>query len=103
MVQQDYAPVLGGAHSGLASWLAQVDKLEKLAARIVVPSHTAVTDRRAFADMRGTLVFVRDRWAAIRSEEPNAAAAAERLVAEFKARYPASKNAEMLRMSAGRL
>jgi len=93
VVQQNYAPMLLGAHSSPASWLAQIDMLEKFPARIIVPTHSAVTDRKAFADMREMVVFLRDDWAKIRAAKLSGQAAQDRLVADFKARFPACGNA----------
>jgi glyoxylase-like metal-dependent hydrolase (beta-lactamase superfamily II) len=103
VIQSNYAPVMGGAHSTLATWLAQVDKLEKLPAQIIVPDHTAVTDRRAFADMRAQLTFIRDRWVAIKAMHLSDTEAGDRLVADYKARFPACDNAELLRRYLSRL
>jgi glyoxylase-like metal-dependent hydrolase (beta-lactamase superfamily II) len=103
VVQQNFVPVLGGEHSSTASWLAQIDKLEKLPAKIIVPSHTAITDRQAFADMRAMVSFVRDRWAAIKARGLDAKSAADQLVADVKARFPACGNADLLRMYIARL
>jgi glyoxylase-like metal-dependent hydrolase (beta-lactamase superfamily II) len=103
VVQQNFVPVLGGEHSSMASWLAQIDKLEKLPARIIVPSHTAITDRHAFADMRAMVSFIRDRWAAIKARGLTPAAAADQLIADVKARFPACGNADLLRMYIARL
>lgn len=103
VVQQNYAPVLVGEQSTPASWLAQIDMLEKLPARIIVPSHTAVTGRAAFNDMRDTVRFLRDRWAEIKASELTGKAAEDRLVADFQARFPACGNAEFVRASIPRL
>jgi glyoxylase-like metal-dependent hydrolase (beta-lactamase superfamily II) len=103
VVQQNFVPVLGGEHSTTASWLAQIDKLEKLPARIIVPSHTAITDRQAFADMRAMVSFVRDDWAAIKTKGLSGKAAEDQLVADVKARFPACGNADLLRMYIARL
>lgn len=103
VVQQNYAPVLMGAHSSVASWLERIATLEALPARIIVPSHSAVTDRKAFAHMREMMEFVRDRWAAIAAEKLTDRAAEDRLIAEFKARFPDCGNADYLRMSIPRL
>jgi glyoxylase-like metal-dependent hydrolase (beta-lactamase superfamily II) len=103
VVQQNYAPVMGGAHSTIASWLAQIDKLEKLPATIVVPSHSAITDRKAFADMRAFVTFLRDDWAAIRAKGLSGDQAANTLVADVKARFPACGNAELVKMSIPKL
>lgn len=103
VVQQNYAPVLMGPHSSVASWLARIEQLEAFPARIIVPSHSAVTDRKAFADMRAMMVFVRDRWAAIKAEKLTGRAAEDRLIADFKARFPDCGNADFLRMSIPKL
>lgn len=103
VVQQNYAPVLVGKESSPASWLAQIDMLEKLPARILVPSHSAVTDRQAFDDMRGMMLFLRDRWAEIRKSGLAGQAAEDRLVANFKARFPDCSNADFVRASIPRL
>jgi glyoxylase-like metal-dependent hydrolase (beta-lactamase superfamily II) len=103
VVQQNFVPVLGGEHSTTASWLAQIDKLEKLPATIIVPSHTAITNRQAFADMRAMVSFVRDDWAKIKAKGLDEKAAADQLVADVKARFPACANADLLRMYIGRL
>jgi glyoxylase-like metal-dependent hydrolase (beta-lactamase superfamily II) len=98
VVQQNFPPVLGGEHSTTASWLAQIEKLEKLPATIIVPSHTAITDRQAFADMRAMVTFVRDRWAAIKAKGLSPAAASDQLVADLKARFPACGNCDLVKM-----
>ena len=98
VVQENYAPMLGG-HATPASWLAQIDKLETLPVRIIVPSHTAVTDRRAFTAEREAVSFLRDRWTAIKAMGLDAGAAADRLVADFQARYPTCTNAALVRFS----
>lgn len=103
VVQQNYAPVLMGAHSSAASWLMQISRLEGLPAQIIVPSHSSVTDRRAFGDMRDMLIFARDRWAEIERSGLPAAAAADRMVADFQKRFPACANADLLRMSIAKL
>lgn len=103
VVQRNFVPVLGGEHSTTASWLAQIDKLEKLPATIIVPSHTAITSRQAFADMRAMVSFVRDDWTAIKAKGLVDKAAADQLVADVKARFPACGNADLLRMYIGRL
>jgi glyoxylase-like metal-dependent hydrolase (beta-lactamase superfamily II) len=102
VVQQNYAPVLG-VHATPDSWLEQIDKLEKLPARIIVPSHTALTDRRAFGDMRELVTYFRDRWAAIKREGLSADAAANHMAADFKARFPACGNCDLVKMSVLRL
>lgn len=93
VVQQNYAPMLVGTHSSTASWLAQIDMLEKFPAKIIVPSHSAVTDRKAFADMREMVVFLRDDWAKVKAAKLSGQAAQDRLVADFKVRFPACGNA----------
>jgi len=103
VVQQNFVPVLGGEHSSTTSWLAQIDKLEKLPAKIIVPSHTAITDRQAFDDMRAMVSFIRDRWAAIKAKGLSPAAAADQLVADIKARFPRCDNADLVRMYIARL
>jgi glyoxylase-like metal-dependent hydrolase (beta-lactamase superfamily II) len=103
VVQQNYAPLMMGEHSSLASWLAQIDKLEKLPARIIVPSHSALTDRQALGDMRDMLVFLRDRWSVISKSKVTGREAQDRLVADFKQRFPGCKNAEFVRVSIPKL
>jgi glyoxylase-like metal-dependent hydrolase (beta-lactamase superfamily II) len=103
VVQQNYAPMLLGAHSSPASWLAQIDMLEKFPARIIVPTHSAVTDRKAFADMREMVVFLRDDWATIKAAKLSGQAAQDRLVADFKARFPACGNAAFVGASIPKL
>jgi glyoxylase-like metal-dependent hydrolase (beta-lactamase superfamily II) len=103
VVQQNFVPVLGGEHSSTTSWLTQIDKLEKLPATIIVPSHTAITDRQAFADMRAMVSFVHDDWATIKGKGLDAKAAADQLVADVKARFPACINADLLRMYIARI
>ena len=103
VVQQNYAPVLMGTQSSIASWLTQIEKLEALPAEIIVPSHSAITDRRAFEDMRAMLAFVRDRWAAIKAQKLGGRKAEDRLIADFKARFPECGNTDFLRMSIPKL
>ena len=103
VVQQNYAPVLMGTHSSVTSWLGQIEKLEALPAEIIVPSHSMIADRKAFEDMRAMLVFVRDRWSAIKAQRLAGKAAEDRLIADFKARFPGCRNAELLRMSIPKL
>jgi hypothetical protein len=76
----------------MSSWLAALDKLEKLPARIVVPSHSAITDHRAFADMRDMLTYLRDRWLEISKSGHAGQEAQDLLVADYKRRYPECKN-----------
>jgi len=102
VVQRDYAPVLG-AHATMDSWLTQIDKLEKLPAKIIVPSHSGITDRAAFANTRTEVAFLRDDWLAVKSKGLSGAAAADQLVADFKARFPACKNGDLVRATATRL
>jgi glyoxylase-like metal-dependent hydrolase (beta-lactamase superfamily II) len=103
VVQQNYAPFLMGEHSSSASWLAALDKLEKLPARILVPSHSAITDRRAFGDMRTMLTFLRDRWQDITTSGHKGQEAQDLLVADFKRRYPDCKNCGFVSVSIPRL
>lgn len=103
VVQQNYAPVLMGSQSSVASWLSKIEKLEALPAQIIVPSHSAITDRKAFEDMRAMLVFIRDRWAAIKAQKLAGKTAEDRLIADFKARFPKCGNADLLRLSIPKL
>jgi hypothetical protein len=74
-----------------------------LPAKIIVPSHTAITDRQAFADMRAMVSFIRDDWAAIKAKRLGEKAAADQLVADIKARFPRCGNADLMRMYIARL
>lgn len=103
VVQQNYAPVLMGERSSIASWLGQVERLAAQPATIIVPSHSAVTSRAAFADMRQTLEYVRDQWAALRARGTSIEEATQQLVAAFKRQYPQCRNADLLRLSVARL
>jgi glyoxylase-like metal-dependent hydrolase (beta-lactamase superfamily II) len=103
VVQQNYAPLLMGEHSSSASWLAQIDTLEKLPARIVVPSHSAITDRQAFVDMRAMVTFLRDRWAEIGKSGHTGQEAQDLLVADFKRRYPDCQHADVVAVSIPKL
>ena len=83
-------PAFASPKSSLAHWLTSLDRIDALKPRIIVPSHGPMGDAVFIANYRQYLTVVRDRAAALKSENQSLDQATQTIVAELKQQYPES-------------
>jgi glyoxylase-like metal-dependent hydrolase (beta-lactamase superfamily II) len=87
VVQHRLAPNMSCAECTPGSWLAALDRLAPLQARLVVPVHTALGDASLIAATRAYLEDLQARARALRAEGKSAAEAGATVAAEFEKKY----------------
>lgn len=81
------APAFASPRSSLTHWLASLDVLESMDARIIVPSHGPIGDREMIGRYRAYLHRVRERATALRAADADADEAAAVIVEELIGEY----------------
>jgi glyoxylase-like metal-dependent hydrolase (beta-lactamase superfamily II) len=76
-----------GANSRIATWLASMDRFQKLQPKRIVPSHGPMGDISFVTNYRTYLTTVRDRTAALKKEGKSVDDAIKLLQEELKGRY----------------
>ncbi len=88
IVQDKLIPNLSNEDASAKSWIADLDKLEPLHPKLIVPDHGALGDASLIAQERGFLADLRDRTLDLKREGKSADEAAQMLSSEFKTKYP---------------
>jgi glyoxylase-like metal-dependent hydrolase (beta-lactamase superfamily II) len=88
IVQSKLIPNLSNEDASAKTWIADLDKLEPLHPRLIVPDHGALGDASLIAPYRAFLVDLRGRALELKSQGKSADDAAQLLAAEFKTKYP---------------
>jgi hypothetical protein len=81
-------PGVAGDGGSFTSWLAVLDKLERLNPRYIVPDHSRPGDGSLIAQERAFLLDMRSRALALKTQGVSAADASKRLSEDFKSHYP---------------
>jgi glyoxylase-like metal-dependent hydrolase (beta-lactamase superfamily II) len=87
VVQNKVVPNIYGDGSTPSSWIAVLEKVEKLGATQILPTHSAVGDGTLVAKEKAFLVDLRTRALALKEQGVDVAKAGELLTAEFKTKY----------------
>jgi glyoxylase-like metal-dependent hydrolase (beta-lactamase superfamily II) len=88
IVQSKLIPNLSNEDASAKSWIADLDKLEPLRPRLIVPDHGALGDASLIPQERAFLVDLRDRALDLKRQGKSVDDAAQLLAAEFKTKYP---------------
>lgn len=88
IVQDKLIPNLSNEDASAKSWIADLDNLEPLHPKLIVPDHGALGDASLIAQERGFLADLRDRTLDLKREGKSADEAAQMLSSEFKTKYP---------------
>jgi glyoxylase-like metal-dependent hydrolase (beta-lactamase superfamily II) len=87
IVQDKIVPNMPNADASVKNWLAILDRLEPLKARLVVPDHGALGDGSLIAKERAFLFDLQTRSLELKRQGKSAEEAAALLTAEFKGKY----------------
>jgi glyoxylase-like metal-dependent hydrolase (beta-lactamase superfamily II) len=88
IVQDKLIPNLSNEDASAKSWIADLDKLEPLHPRLIVPDHGASGDASLIAQERGFLADLRDSALELKRQGKSSDDAAKMLASEFKTKYP---------------
>jgi glyoxylase-like metal-dependent hydrolase (beta-lactamase superfamily II) len=88
IVQDKIIPSMSMPDSSAKNWLAILDRLEALKARLVVPDHGALGDGSLIAKERTVLLELQTRSLDLKRQGKSSEEAATTATAEFKTRYP---------------
>jgi glyoxylase-like metal-dependent hydrolase (beta-lactamase superfamily II) len=86
-----------GGNSRIATWLASMDRFEKLQPKRIVPSHGPMGDISFVTNNRTYLTTVRDRTAALKKEGKSVDDAIKLLQEELKGRYDPNRMPKTIR------
>ena len=86
-----------GPNSRIATWLASMDRFQKLQPKRIVPSHGPMGDLSFVTNYRTFLTTVRDRTAALKKEGKSVDDAVKLLQEELKGRYDPNRMAGTIR------
>ncbi|MBZ5660624.1 MAG: MBL fold metallo-hydrolase [Acidobacteriia bacterium] len=88
IVQDKLIPNLSNNDASAKSWIADLDQLEPLHPRLIVPDHGALGDASLIARERAFLVDLQDSTLELWRQGKSADDAAQAIAAEFKTKYP---------------
>jgi len=88
VVQNKVVPGIANDGGTPSSWIAVLDRVEKLGVRHVLPDHSPVGDGALVQSERAFLKDVRTRALALKRQGVSAEDAGKTLTAELKAKYP---------------
>jgi len=89
MVQKDIFPIMPDSSANVKGWLANLDKLEALHPRIIVPDHgAAIVDASQIGQERAYLLELQSRALALKRQGVSAQDAGKTITTEFHAKYP---------------
>jgi len=88
IVQDKIVPSMSMPDSSAKNWLAILDRLEPLKARLVVPDHGALGDGSLVAKERTVLLELQNRSLELKRQGKSSDEAASIASAEFKTKYP---------------
>ena len=86
-----------GGNSRITTWLASMDRFEKLQPKRIVPSHGPMGDISFITNYRTYLTTVRDRAAALKKEGKSVDDTIKQLQEEFKGRYDPNRMVSAIR------
>jgi glyoxylase-like metal-dependent hydrolase (beta-lactamase superfamily II) len=86
-----------GANSRIATWLASMDRFEKLQPKRIVPSHGPMGDIVFVTNYRTYLTTVRDRAAALKKEGKSVDDTIKQMQEELKGRYDPNRMVSAIR------
>lgn len=81
-------PAFATPQSASRSWLASLDQLDKLQAKVLVPAHRDITVPSTIEAYRGFLLALQARVGELKRQGKSSDDTAETLRAEFRAKYP---------------
>ena len=96
IVQNKLFPIMPNEDATMKGWLADLDKLESLSPRFIVPDHGALGDGSLIAKERAMLTELQQRALELKRQGTSVAEAGQLLVAEFHAKYPDWPNPERI-------
>ncbi len=88
IVQSKLVPNMPNEDASVANWLAILDKLESLHARLVVPDHGELGDGSLVGKERAFLADLQTRALELKKQGTPVEEAGRMLTAEFKSKYP---------------
>jgi glyoxylase-like metal-dependent hydrolase (beta-lactamase superfamily II) len=88
-------PAFASPYSSVGAWLAALDRLESLNARVIVPSHGRLADAGDISRYRDYLRAVRSRTAELKRDGKSADEAARILEPELQARFEMAQPARI--------
>jgi glyoxylase-like metal-dependent hydrolase (beta-lactamase superfamily II) len=92
VVQNRYGLNFTGRTGTPQSWVAVLDEVEKLNAKIIVPAHSVLADASSIGENRAALRFIGEEAARLKQQGKSDADAAAELETAFKAKFPEWKN-----------
>src|SRR4030095_16338121 len=88
-----------GANSRISTWLASMDRFEKLQPKRIVPSHGPMGDLSFVTNYRTYLTAVRDRTAALKKEGKSLEETTKLLQDELRSRYDPNRMTGAIRVA----